>query len=231
MGFPRIPNYVIISGEKNSGEIVAIASAILGYPNHISVSTDNNIRKEFFQAFKTFNWQEVVFEFYKRVVTDRFPYIPTISTYNSSYNVAAQIIPTLTQELTFEALRWTGKGFPDYYNINYENMKQVAKEIIVSNDAEFIKFKKFTFWIALDKQGYSLAQDIYHKFSGKEDPDEVSTDYKICGFHKLNLIEQEIFPPTQTHPSAREYYAWFESIYKSLEPWRNSIMEAMSYFS
>jgi hypothetical protein len=232
MTFPYIPNYVIISGEKNSGEIIATASAILSCPNHIPVSTDNYIRKEFLQAFKTFNWREVVFEFSRReAIENRLPTIHSVSSYSSSYNTARQIIPTLTKELTFDALQWSGgKSLPSQYSINYENMKQVAETIIVSNSAEFIKFKKFTFWIALDKQGYSLAQDIYYKFSG-EDPDELPIAYKIYGFHKLNLIEQEILPPMQTHPLASEYYAWFKSIYKSLAPWNNLIEKAMSHFS
>ena len=114
------------------------------------------------------------------------------------------------------------------------------------------------FWLALDKEGESLARDIFEA-NGE------SLDKRVYhAVRKLNLIEPIIPPPPHRKPfwqklfSARprqpepgpmpsyqayrkklpwitpqqaQYYAWFEALYEALIPWQDIIRNIQSDYS
>ncbi len=92
------------------------------------------------------------------------------------------------------------------------------------------------FWLALDKEGERLARDIFR--ANGDSPD--ARVYRSV--HKLNLLEPSISPPPdipfpvegrqgESGGEQEVYFAWFESLYEAILPWRGIIKNIQSDFS
>ena len=92
------------------------------------------------------------------------------------------------------------------------------------------------FWLALDKEGESLARDI---FRANGDSPDARVYHSV---HKLNLLEPPISPPPDTplpvevweqesRDEEKVYFAWLESLYEAILPWRELIKNIQSDFS
>ena len=95
---------------------------------------------------------------------------------------------------------------------------------------------KGLFWLALDREGQSLARDI---FRANEEPADARVYHSV---HKLNLIEQTISPPPDPpRPVAvweqdargeeKAYFACLASLYETILPWRQIVKNIQSDFS
>lgn len=87
---------------------------------------------------------------------------------------------------------------------------------------------KGLFWLALDKAGDRLAREMFHSHG------EAAETRMYHSVHKLNRIEPPIAPPPETPVLTRAevaYFAWFESLYAAILPWRQIIKSIQSDFS
>jgi hypothetical protein len=197
----------IISGHKNATEIVVAASVFLemGYVGISPISTNRNIRDDFFLSLESFRIRESFMHFKS-----------------------------------------------DYY----------AKNIKTPDDHEILLGD---LCLALDEQGYAIAQRIFSKIG--ENPEE-KVYQSVC---KLSLIEKQILPYPETQTTSeywkkisselnrigwerrrvksqkgrralferhvpmdsteKEFYSWYKLLHDSLMPWKETFGNIMSAWS
>jgi len=205
---PHGVSIILISGQENSGEIAVAASIFLRmhYLGITPVSTNHNVRKEFLLSLEVFCYRE--YDTY--ISYDEEKFTKGLTEPNSSLIQRGSFWLALDdQGYTIGEKILTENGIsPDttvYYVRTLNQIEQAVPPLPTTDTSP-------EFWLEIQRRLYDVAWEHRRVRSQRG---------------RRKLFDEHV----PISPIEKESYSWYESLYESLLPWKETIYKIQSDWS